>query len=201
MKPPALRRVKKDNSDTPSLVTHYRVLGTDEHARNLKKGAIAGLVGGLIGTIVMTAFQNGWGKASQAFKGNNNQPDQQQQSGPESEDATMKAAGKLSEAAGHPLSHEQRKKFGPLVHYAFGTAQGALYGAVTELADIRGGLLAGVSFGAALFLVADEIVVPAAGLSGKASEAPLSSHLYGLASHLVYGLSTEIARRGLRAAL
>jgi len=76
-----------------------------------------------------------------------------------------------------------------------------MYGAVTELAGIQGGLVSGVSFGAALFVVADELAVPAAGLSGKPSEFPLSSHLYGLASHLVYGVTTDIVRRGLRTAL
>ncbi len=202
MKSAALRHPKKDDSTPPSLVTHYRDISTDEHIRNMKKGAIAGLVGGLVGTIVMTAFQNGWSKASQALKANHQQDQASQQpSGQESEDATMKVAGKLSEAVGHPLSHEQRKKFGPLVHYAFGTAQGALYGAVTELTGVRGGLLAGVSFGAALFVFADEIGTSALGLSGKPTDYPLSSHAYALASHLVYGVTTEIARRGLRAAL
>ncbi len=201
MKASALRRVEKDEPTTPSLVTHYRDISTDEHIRNMKKGAIAGLVGGLVGTIVMTAFQNGWSKTSQALKGNHQQDQPSQQSGEESEDATMKVAGKLSEAVGHPFSHEQRKKFGPVVHYAFGTAQGALYGAVTELARVRGGLVAGASLGAALFVFADEIGLSALGLSGKPTDYPLSSHAYALASHLVYGMTTEIARRGLRAAL
>ena len=203
MKSAALRRAKKDDSETPTLVTHYRDLKTDEPARNMKKGAIAGMVGGLIGTIVMTAFQNGWSKASQSLRGNSNQQLQrsEQQNGQESEDAPMKAAGKLGEALGLHLSHEQRKKLGPVVDYSFGTAQGALYGAVTELAGVRGGLLAGVSLGAALFVFADEIGTSALGLSGKPSDYPLSSHAYALASHLVYGVTTEIARRGLRAAL
>ena len=203
MKSSALRREKKDDSATPSLVAHYQYLRTDEHARNMKKGAIAGMIGGLVGTIVMTAFQNGWSKASESLRGNSNQQVQrsEQQNGQESEDAAMKLAGKLGEALGHPLAHEQRKKLGPVVDYSFGTAQGALYGAVTELAGVRGGLLAGVSFGAALFVFADEIGVSALGLAGKPSDYPLSSHAYALASHLVYGVTTEIARRGLRAAL
>jgi hypothetical protein len=39
----------------------------------LTKGAVAGLVVGLIGTIVMTAFQDGWSKASKAIGGNHKQ--------------------------------------------------------------------------------------------------------------------------------
>ena len=193
-----MRSALKRTSPAPELVRKYRHVESDERPREINKGLVSGLVGGLVGTIVMTAFQNGWSKASQAWKRGDGQ---QQQSSGDSEDATMKAAGKLAEAFGRPLSHEQKKKFGPVVHYAFGTAQGAMYGAVTELAGIQGGLVSGVSFGAALFVVADELAVPAAGLSGKPSEFPLSSHLYGLASHLVYGVTTDIVRRGLRTAL
>jgi len=72
---------------------------------------------------------------------------------------------------------------------------------ITQLSGIRGGFPAGLFLGAALFGIADEVAVPALGLSGKPSEFPLSSHLYGLASHLVYGVTTEITRRAMRAAL
>jgi hypothetical protein len=58
-----------------------------------------------------------------------------------------------------------------------------------------------VLFGAALFALADEVAVPARGLSGKPSETPASMHLYAAAAHCVYGMATEIARRGLRAAI
>lgn len=172
--------------------------------RHIAKGLFAGLVGGLIGTIVMTEFQNGWSGASRALnnrKADSNSVAQEQQGEQEKEDATMKAAGKIAELTGHQLSHEQKKKLGPLVHYSFGTLQGAVYGSVTEMTGDSAGLLSGLIFGAALFLAADEAAVPALGLSGKPAEYPLSSHLYGLASHLVYGLSADIARRGLRAAL
>jgi uncharacterized membrane protein YagU involved in acid resistance len=174
-----------------------------QRERSVAKGMIAGMVGGLIGTIVMTQFQNGWSKASSALKNgsrNKNQNGSQQQD-EQKEDATMKAAGKIAELAGRHLSHEQKKKLGPVVHYSFGTLQGAAYGAVKEMAGDSKGLLPGLAFGAALYLAADELAVPALGLSGRPTEYPLSSHLYGLASHLVYGVSAEAARRGLRAVL
>lgn len=174
--------------------------------REPAKGVLAGLVGGLIGTIVMTEFQNVWRKASKALKGNSGGQDEQKsesqsEAQAEKEDATMKAARILGGLAGRKLSHEQKKKAGPIVHYSFGTLQGAVYGAVTEFTNDSGGLLSGLLFGTSLFVVADEITVPALGLSGKPTESPLSSHLCGLAAHLVYGVSAEIARRGLRAAL
>lgn len=174
-----------------------------QYERKWSKGLLAGMVGGLVGTIVMSGFQNAWSSASDKLnddgkrRGRKASADQNQ----EKEDATMKAAGKIAKLAGRKLSHEQKKAAGPLVHYGFGTLQGAMYGTVTELAGVSGGFLPSLIFGAALFTVADEIAVPKLGLSGKPSETPVSGHLYGLASHLVYGLSTEIARRGLRAAI
>ncbi len=167
--------------------------------RCLGKGVVAGLIGGLVGTIVMNEFQKAWSKASQALQCEEEKL--RSQARQESEDATMKAAGKLARLGGKELSHQQKKTFGPVVHYMFGTAQGGLYGGVTELARTPGGLLPAVLFGAALFGLADEVGVPALGLSGKPSEYPISSHLRAVAAHIVYGMSTEIARRGLRAAI
>jgi uncharacterized membrane protein YagU involved in acid resistance len=111
----------------------------------------------------------------------------------------VKAAGKLAEMIGRPLSHEQKKKLGPVVHYSFCTLQGGVYGAVAEWSEGHG-FIAGLTFGAALFVAADEVVVPALSLSPKPMESSISSHLYGLAAHLVYGVTTEVVRRGLRAA-
>lgn len=170
--------------------------------RHMGKGVIAGLLGGLIGTIVMTEFQTAWGKANQVLKnGNGSSREQQFESEEHKEDATMKAAGKLAHMGGRELSYEQKKKAGPVIHYSFGMLQGAAYGAMTELTRTPGGFLPGALFGAGLFALADEVGVPALGLSEKPAEIPISTHLYGMTAHLVYGFATEFARRGVRAAL
>lgn len=167
------------------------------------RGLASGLVGGLIGTVVMTQFQNAWSKASEELKAKERQESSHRRSedGEEKEDATMKAAGKMASLAGHELSHDSKKKLGPVVHYGFGTIQGALYGTVLEAFGCKGGLLAGLAFGAALFALADELAVPYLGLSGKPVESPLPTHLYALGAHLVYGAGVEVARRGLRASI
>lgn len=46
-----------------------------------------------------------------------------------------------------------------------------------------------------MWLGADEIAVPALGLSKPASETPLSAHAQALASHLVFGLVTALTRK------
>jgi putative membrane protein len=163
------------------------------------KGLVGGLAGGLVASIAMTQFQNAWTKASEKL---NPKPKEESQSeskeNSEDEDATMKAAGNVVRLTGHRLSHEQKKKAGPMVHYGFGTAMGALYGLARENApeplDDLNRVLCGLGFGTGLFLAADEVAVPALGLSGKPAETPLSAHLYGLASHLVYGVSAEAVR-------
>lgn len=170
-----------------------------EEERSLFKGLVAGLIGGLIGTIVMNEFQNLWSTVSQKLE--NSDGRQSERSQQESESPTMKAAAKIARLGGRELTHEEKKKLAPVVHYSFGTLQGAVYGGTAELAGTPGGFLPGVLFGAALFAAADELALPQLGLTGKPSEMPASSHVCGLAAHLVYGLSTEIARRGLRAAL
>ena len=59
----------------------------------------------------------------------------------------------------------------------------------------------GLPFGAAVWVIADEGVVPALGLSRKSTDYPASIHAYSFASHLVYGLTTELVRRAVRKAL
>jgi uncharacterized membrane protein YagU involved in acid resistance len=56
-------------------------------------------------------------------------------------------------------------------------------------------------FGAAVWLIADEGIVPAAGLSKSPAEYPLSIHAYAFTSHLVFGLTAELVRRAMRSVL
>jgi len=171
--------------------------------QELWKGVIAGTAAGLAGTVAMTQFQNLWSKASEKLT-NGHQQSSGNSSGQESEDATMKVAGKAAEATGRHLSREEKKKAGTLVHYGFGTGMGTLYGTIVELGPRelqRHDLLSGIGFGSMLFAGADEVAVPALGLSGKPTETPVSSHAYALASHIVYGLTAGVVRKAVRAAL
>ena len=175
------------------------------------KGLVAGLAGGLAATAVMTQFQNGWQKASKALQAEKNagsgkskskSQSQKEGQGEQEEDATMKAAAKVASLAGHPLTFAQKKKAGPVVHYGFGASMGALYGVLHEVApkSLRrlNPVLAGVGYGGALFVGADEVAVPALGLSGSPKKTPISAHAYGLASHVVYGVTGEMVRRTVR---
>ena len=171
--------------------------------QKLWKGLVAGGAAGLAASLAMNQFQNLWSKTSKKL-GHDGQQESSSRSGEENEDATMKVVAKVAEIGGYHLSREPEKKAGPIVHYAFGTGMGALYGTIMELGPRklrRHELLSGVGFGSLLFAGADEIAVSAAGLSGPPREYPLSSHVYALASHLVYGLTTGAIRKVVRAVL
>lgn len=159
------------------------------------KGLTAGILGGVAGALTMNLFQQSWTQLSKEL---NPSPSEESQGAEESEDATMKIAGKLSNILlGKDLSHDQKKKLGPVIHYSFGALTGGIYGALSErLPSVNRGL--GIPFGAAVFLAADEIAVPAFGLSKSPSEYPLSTHATSLAAHCVYGMTAEVVRCATR---
>lgn len=151
------------------------------------KSATTGALGGLAGAWAMNLFQSLWSKASKELSQGN-------ESGG-GEDATVKTAKAISEKLfDHKLTEEEKKWAGPAVHYGFGTVAGATYGVLSAtMPMVRSGL--GTAYGSAVWLAADEIAVPAFGLSQSPAETPLSSHVQALIAHLVYGLTTELMCR------
>jgi putative membrane protein len=169
------------------------------------KGLAAGTIGGLVASWVMDEFQYAWVKVSNSLQqrretkfSSANQAEQSQSVDEEQEPATVKAAEMVSEKIfGHQLAQGEKKIAGDAVHYATGAASAAIYGVAAELVpEVTVG--AGLPFGTAVWLVVDEGAVPLLGLSKAPSEYALSTHIYALASHFVYGLTTEFVRRALR---
>jgi putative membrane protein len=161
---------------------------------NVLKGILAGAVGGLVASWVMNQFQAGVTKVKEKVGAGESASEGDQNEG---EDATVKTAERVSRGVfHHQLQEDEKKAAGPAVHYAMGAVSGGIYGAVAELAPVTT-LGAGLPFGAAVWLAADEVAVPAFGLSKKPTEYPAAVHVQALASHLVYGLTTDLVRRGL----
>jgi hypothetical protein len=175
---------------------------------NLVKGTVAGLIGGLVASWTMNQFQAAWSKAAEGFEkphgaqsmqpSQGGEPAESTENKEEQDDATVKTAKAVSEGVfGHKLKESEEKPAGAAVHYAFGSATGLLYGAAAEIApQVTSGL--GLPFGVAFWMVADEAVVPLLGLSKGSTEYPLSTHVYALTSHMVYGLTAEVTRRAVR---
>ena len=166
---------------------------------NAWKGLVAGVVGGMVASWTMDRFQYWW----LSFSGGGEQELQQTQSdeGNQEDPATVKAASAISEGVfGHNLTVKEKRIAGPLVHYAVGTTAGALYGVAAEY-EIGVTTLAGIPFGAAFWMVVDEGSLPLLGLAKGPTAYPISTHAYALASHLVFGLTTEVVRSTVRRAL
>lgn len=166
--------------------------------RSVWKGLVAGLAGGLVASWTMNEFQKGWSAAANALSDGKSRRAEKQDP---AEYPTGKTAHAIAKKVlGKPLTQEQKRKAGPVVHYAFGTMLGGLYGAASELVP-KVKMAGGVPYGAAVFLGADEIALPALNLSKGPAAYPVSRHVYGLTSHIVWATTTDAVRRLVRWAL
>jgi len=182
---------------------------------DLMKGLAAGIVGGLAASVVMNQFQKLLSKMTNSDKRSHGAQSLQQGSPKRGiarelkkrgkDDANDDAAGRLANAISvgvfnRELTEREKEAGGTALHYAYGISMGAVYGAAAEvLPAVTAG--AGLPYGTLIWISADEGVVPLLGLSKPPTEYPLSIHAYALASHLVYGLTTEAVRRIVRNAL
>jgi len=172
------------------------------------KGLVAGLAGGLVASWIMNRFQDVWFTLSENSRGSVGVRVEEQgeerstnDHAEEQDDTTVKTASAISEGIfDHKLTIDEKRIAGSAVHYALGTGVGGLYGAVAEVVpEVTSG--AGLPFGAAFWLIVDETAVPVLGLAKPPTKYSVSTHVYALTSHLVYGLTTEAVRLGLRRTL
>jgi len=178
------------------------------------KNVVGGAIGGLAGSWAMNQFMalqhKAVEKAREASKNRGeraveagreaiagNEPSaRQHEPQQQGEPATTKLANVVSEKVfRRKLDERQKKVAEPVVHYTFGALMGAWYGVLAELMPLTTAGM-GTFYGAAVWLGADEIAVPALKLSGSPFEYPLSQHASALAAHAVYGLCTDLVRRG-----
>ena len=175
--------------------------------RSVLHGALAGALAGVAGALAMNQFQRlaaaaGEGReaedATVGLPRTGRGPQPAQAIGNASDDATARVANAALSVVGHQLTDPRAKQMaGEFVHLAFGALNGAVYGLAAEL-DPRVTAAAGVPFGASVWAVADEGVVPALGLSRGPREASPRLLAFGLLSHCVFGLTTELVRKSLR---
>lgn len=164
--------------------------------RKLLINVAGGIAGGLVACAAMEWFQRQLGRVSRDIGGAPGAGGQQYRQ-PQSEPSTYLAADRVATAAtGEHLRPSEKRAAASAIHYAFGGAVGAIYGAAaTRTPDITTG--GGVPFGATVWLIADELGMPLAGLAKHPAEYPLQDHATTFASHLLFGAITEAVRRGL----
>lgn len=178
----------------------------NSHRPNPLAGAAAGAVGGLLGSWLMVRFNRviaspGGTDADRRRPHLQHRDDAQPNEWDGTiadEPASRRMASAVAEAVtGRALTEQQKDVGGPIAHYLFGAVVGALYGAVSEVKpETAAGL--GLPFGATVWMAADEIGMPLAGVSEPPAELPLSRHASALATHLVFGLTVEAVRRTFR---
>lgn len=114
------------------------------------------------------------------------------------ENATVATAQRISRKLfQHELSPAEKQVAGPAVHYGYGAVVGAVYGGLAELLPVTSAGL-GLPFGFVLWLLGDEIAVPALGLGKGPTEYSPEVHADALAAHFMYGATTDLLRRVLR---
>ncbi|HKA18624.1 MAG TPA: DUF1440 domain-containing protein [Blastocatellia bacterium] len=159
--------------------------------KRIAKGLVAGLVGGLAASWFMNKCQTMLSKAIQHEEkphgGQSVQPGPEHGAAAELaelglDDPRDNAAERTvnivaAKVFNHELTKDEKHLGGEIAHYAFGATTGAIYGAASEFIP-EATVAAGLPFGAAVWLIADEILVPALGLSKFPTEYHLSQHRY-----------------------
>jgi hypothetical protein len=106
-------------------------------------------------------------------------------------------ANRVAGAFGKELSPGQPHPAGIAVHYSLGIGPGALYGAMQDRVPALG-IGRGALFGLGLFLIQDELVNAATGLSARPRQYPWQAHARGVIAHIVYGVVTDTLLRVLK---
>lgn len=103
---------------------------------------------------------------------------------------------------GHEPDEDTKARLSNGVHWAYGLGMAALYGALRggRPTSLQRDLASGAAFGATLWVLGDEVMVPLLGLAEGPKATPPEGHLQTLAGHLGYGLATGAGYAAVRRA-
>lgn len=172
-------------------------------------GIVAGVVGGIVGSTAMVLFNHllaatGFGSDDDGRHDRQRRVDAKPNDTDgtiSDEPASIKAsAGAVEAMTGERLPEPVRRSLGLAAHHAFGAVVGGLYGAAasaTPAVTVGGG----APYGTVVWLTAAEVGLPLAGLARRPPDYPASRHVASLASHIVFGVTTEAVRRCVLVAL
>jgi putative membrane protein len=147
--------------------------------KSLAKGLVAGLVGGIVATAAKKTVERIYPPRTQ----DKHEPLL----------LLPEKIGRKQSIRQHPITKEA-------IHWGFGAATGAAYGAAVEYFPAAAGK-DGANFGMALMTLTHEGALPALGLSRPAAEQTVRERTSELTSHVIFGVVTETVRRLVRRAL
>jgi putative membrane protein len=145
--------------------------------RSLAKGLIAGLIGGLAGTLAKTFAERMFPARAHGE--------------PEPQEAFA------DQVAWHNLAPPEKAMAAEGIHWGFGAAAGAVYGALAEYYPAATSK-EGAGFGMALEALTHETALPALGLSAEPEDQTVRERASEMTSHVVYGIATELVRKFVR---
>jgi putative membrane protein len=145
--------------------------------RSILKGALAGLIGGLAGAGAKVL-------AEQVFP-------------PRVQGQTPPPVVLAEQMAGRPLPPVQQQTAMHGIHWGFGAAAGAVYGALVEIEPTLGAWR-GAAFGLTLNKLTHESILPRMGLSRPKEVQPTQERISEWVTHAVYGIFTDSVRRIVR---
>ena len=148
--------------------------------RSILKGAVAGLIGGLAGAGAKAL-------AEQLFP-------------PRTQGQTPPPVVLVEQVAGRLLPPAQKRAAMQSIHWGFGAAAGAAYGAMVEVEPTLGAWR-GAAFGLTLNKITHETVLPRMGLAAPREEQPPRERMSEWVTHAVYGIFTDAVRRMVRRSL
>ena len=182
----------------PTMLSRVEVRD-DVQAGDVIRGTIAGAVGGLAAAWVMS---KAWVALDRMISDRlkvDEEPKEkrgERAAAPhEEETATARAADSAAQGfLGRHLDKRERNIAGPAMHYAFGATTGAVYGGLAEaVPQVTAG--AGTVYATLVWLLGDEVAVPALGLTDPPWRQSPTQHVNAFVAHLVYGLTTDGVRR------
>ncbi len=148
--------------------------------RSLVKGLLAGLIAGLVATAAKSIAEKVY---------------------PPHVDGEPEPPEILAEEiAGHSLDRSTKQTASEAIHWGFGAAVGAAYGALAEYYPAATDK-EGATFGLALMTLTHETALPAMGLAAAAEDQSPREQTSEAASHLLYGVVAERVRSFVRSRL
>ena len=158
---------------------------------SLTRTLVAGGIGGLAGACAMSGFARLSGTLASrtghlSERGATRIPYSEQEW-----DATTRIAQAAARRLLNRRLNGKEERIGAaMVHYAVGAASGAAY-AVLARRFPQVGKCSGAIFGAAMWLLSDELLMPATGTTRKLRNYSVLAQANALGEHIVYGVTTD----------
>ena len=165
------------------------------------RALVEGVVAGVIGAAVQSLFFRATARATpesprDAFE----PPDAQQAYESALETVARRAVEGLARRG--PLDPTQKARLGEVVHYGVGAGWGGLYGLVRASYPRTWGATGLAGFSATVWLLGDNLLLPAFRLAGWPHRYPWRLHAYGVGAHVAYGAGVALTLAAIdRAAL